>query len=212
MRRAVCRHRQSEAEFLARARPAARRRARGLFLRHPGDHPDMRGLTVSVCVGDRGQIACHQPGRSGFGPFDGGARLTEERTQLRSSSFRSRPGSPAPGGFILIRVPADRRRVTWSRPLPCPAAETPLAAGLLFGIPTGNPPNLPTSRRSIRRASPVFPMGTGGPPAFIAFEKPGRGRMEAVTGPNPPAVPAMLAPWSKPLTEHGCFWQRASLG
>lgn len=47
-------------------------------------------------------------------------------------------------------------------------------------------------------------MGTGGPAAafdgeievaaFIAFEKPGCGRVEAVTGPNPPAVPPMLAP------------------
>ena len=47
-------------------------------------------------------------------------------------------------------------------------------------------------------------MGTGGPPAafdgeievaaFIAFEKPGRGRVKAVTGPNPPAPPPMLAP------------------
>ena len=47
-------------------------------------------------------------------------------------------------------------------------------------------------------------MGTGGPAAafdgemevaaFIAFENPGRGRVEAVTGPSPPAVPPILAP------------------
>jgi len=33
-------------------------------------------------------------------------------------------------------------------------------------------------------------MGTGEPPAaFIAFEKLDRGRVEMVTGPNPPAAP-----------------------